>query len=113
MLSLTLHAATVGAVWLIAQGVGAPLGIFQAVIVVPPILLIATVPISIGGWGVRETVMAVAFSFLGLAETDGVIVSVLFGAGAFIVGAVRRPGLDLHRPGSASELTLSGVPRVS
>jgi hypothetical protein len=32
--------------------------------------------------------MAVAFSFLGLAETDGVIVSVLFGAGAFIVGAV-------------------------
>jgi hypothetical protein len=88
MLSLTLHAATVGAVWLIAQGVGAPLGIFQAVIVVPPILLIATVPISIGGWGVRETVMAVAFSFLGLAETDGVIVSVLFGAGAFIVGAV-------------------------
>jgi uncharacterized membrane protein YbhN (UPF0104 family) len=88
MLSLTLHAATVGAVWLIAQGVGAPLGIFQALIVVPPMLLIATVPISIGGWGVRETVMAVAFSFLGLAETDGVIVSVLFGAGAFIVGAL-------------------------
>ncbi|HEX4553220.1 MAG TPA: lysylphosphatidylglycerol synthase transmembrane domain-containing protein [Xanthobacteraceae bacterium] len=87
VLSLTLHAATVGAVWLIAQGVGAPLGIFQALIVVPPILLIATVPISIGGWGVRESAMAVAFSFLGLAETDGVIVSVLLGAGMFIVGA--------------------------
>jgi glycosyltransferase 2 family protein len=87
MLSLTLHAATVGAVWLIAQGVGAPLGVFQALIVVPPTLLIATVPISIGGWGVRETVMAAAFSFLGLAATDGLIVSVLFGAATFIVSA--------------------------
>jgi len=51
-------------------------------------LLIATIPISIGGWGVRETAMAVMFSFLGLAETDGVIVSVLFGAAMFFIGAV-------------------------
>jgi uncharacterized membrane protein YbhN (UPF0104 family) len=88
VLSLTLHAATVGAVWLIAQGIGAPLDVFQALIVVPPTLLITTVPISIGGWGVRETVMVVAFSFLGLAETDGLIVSVLYGAATFLVGAV-------------------------
>jgi uncharacterized membrane protein YbhN (UPF0104 family) len=87
-LSLALHAATVGAVWLIAQGIGAPLGVLQALIVVPPTLLITTVPISIGGWGVRETVMVVAFSFLGLAETDGLIVSVLYGAGMFMVGAI-------------------------
>jgi uncharacterized membrane protein YbhN (UPF0104 family) len=88
VLSLTLHAATVGAVWLIAQGIGAPLDVLQALIVVPPTLLITTVPISIGGWGVRETVMVVAFSFLGLAETDGLIVSVLYGAATFAVAAV-------------------------
>jgi len=88
LLSLALHASTIVAVWLIAQGVGASLGVFQALVVVPPMLLIATIPISIGGWGVRETAMAVMFSFLGLAETDGVIVSVLFGAAMFFIGAV-------------------------
>jgi hypothetical protein len=86
--SLVLHASTIVAVWLIAQGIGAALGVFQALVVVPPMLLIATIPISIGGWGVRETVMAIMFGFLGLAETDGVIVSVLFGAAMFFIGAI-------------------------
>jgi uncharacterized membrane protein YbhN (UPF0104 family) len=86
--SMVLHVATVLAVWLIAQGIGAPLSPFQALVIVPPILLITMVPISIGGWGVRETVMVVAFSSLGLSATDGLIVSVLFGAATFLVSAV-------------------------
>lgn len=45
-------------------------------------------PISIAGWGVREATMMVAFGYAGLAQTDGTIVSLLFGASSFIVGAI-------------------------
>ena len=42
-------------------------------------ILIATIPVSIAGWGVRESAMILAFSYAGLAESDGLIVSILFG----------------------------------
>ena len=45
-------------------------------------------PISIAGWGVREATMMVAFGYAGLAQTDGTVVSLLFGASSFIVGAI-------------------------
>jgi len=54
----------------------------------PPIMLITMMPISIAGWGVREATMMVAFGYAGLAQTDGTVVSILFGAVYFIVGAI-------------------------
>ena len=52
----------------------------------PPVLLIATVPVSIAGWGVRESSMIVAFAYAGLVQSDGLTLSILFGAASFIVG---------------------------
>lgn len=45
-------------------------------------------PISIAGWGVREATMMVAFGYAGLVQADGTMVSLLFCASFFIVGAV-------------------------
>ena len=44
-------------------------------------------PISIAGWGVRETTMGLAFGYAGLLAAEGVQVSLLFGAVYFAVGA--------------------------
>jgi hypothetical protein len=54
----------------------------------PPVLLIATLPISIAGWGVRESSFMYAFAYAGLAQSDGLAISILFGATSFIVGLV-------------------------
>jgi hypothetical protein len=54
----------------------------------PPVLLIATVPVSIAGWGIRESSLMVAFAYAGLAQSDGLAISILFGAASFIVGVV-------------------------
>jgi hypothetical protein len=51
-----------------------------------PVILISVVPISIAGWGVRETAMVAAFAYAGLAQADGLIVSVLFGGGLLVLG---------------------------
>jgi hypothetical protein len=50
-------------------------------------MLITMVPISIAGWGLRETAMGLAFGYAGLMTNEGVNVSLLFGAVSFIVGA--------------------------
>jgi len=55
------------------------------------VLLISSIPVSIAGWGVREGALMLAFSYAGLAQGDGLLVSMLFGGvmlAAGIVGGV-------------------------
>lgn len=86
ILSLVVHTLSVVAAWCAAQSVDAPFQFGQALLLLPPVLLIASVPISIAGWGVRESAFVLAFSYAGLSQADGLIVSVLFGAAFFILG---------------------------
>ena len=53
---------------------------------IPPVVLITMIPISIAGWGVREATMGLAFGYAGLMISEGVNVSLLFGAVYFLVG---------------------------
>ena len=103
-LSVASHLLTVTAVWSAARSVAAPFEFWQALLLVLPVVLVSTVPISIAGWGVREGAMMTAFSYAGLLNSDGLIVSVLYGAGLFAVGAmgglVWILGAD-HRIGTA------------
>ncbi|MCF8478430.1 MAG: flippase-like domain-containing protein [Pseudolabrys sp.] len=84
--SLCIHFLTVLTAWCLGKAAHAPFDLLQALVVIPPVILISTIPISIAGWGVRETALALAFSYIGLSQTDGVIVSLLLGATMVAVG---------------------------
>lgn len=84
--SLFIHFATVFAAWCAAQSVGAQLTLLNALFLVLPVILITVVPISIAGWGVRESAMVAAFSYAGLPQADGLIVSLLFGMSYLLLG---------------------------
>ncbi len=86
--SLLNHFMSVTAAWCLAKSVAAPLDWSQALLLVLPVLLIASIPLSIAGWGTRETAMVLAFSYAGLPESDGLIVSVLLGLTTFVAGLV-------------------------
>ncbi len=88
VLSLAIHFASVTTIWAAAQAISAPLTFVAALSIVPPVILISTVPISIAGWGVRESAMIAAFAYAGLAQSDGLLVSLIFGAANFAVGAL-------------------------
>ena len=79
---------SVTAAWSTAKALAVPLDLANALFLVPPIILISMIPISIAGWGVRENAMVVAFAYAGLPESDGLVVSLLFGAAFFVVGAI-------------------------
>jgi uncharacterized membrane protein YbhN (UPF0104 family) len=87
-LSIVIHLLTIAAVLCAARAVAAPLEFGQALLLVPPVILVATIPISIAGWGLREGAMMTVFAYAGLLQADGLIVSILFGASLFAIGAV-------------------------
>ena len=86
--SLLIHVISVSAAWCLAQAIAAPLEWTQALLLVLPVLLISTIPLSIAGWGTRESAMVLAFGYAGLLESNGLVVSMLFGIAAFAAGLV-------------------------
>jgi uncharacterized protein (TIRG00374 family) len=87
-LSFVIHLFTALAAWCAARAVSADLPLIYSIFLVLPVILIAVVPISIAGWGVREGAMVAAFGYAGLPPSDGLLVSLLFGAGYLVVGAL-------------------------
>jgi hypothetical protein len=88
ILSLSIHVLAVVIAWCAVRSIAAPANFEQVFMLIPPIMLITMLPISIAGWGVREATMMVAFGYVGLMQMDGTVVSILFGAVTFIVGAL-------------------------
>lgn len=88
VLSLLIHVLAVVIAWCAVRSIAAPANFEQLFMLIPPIMLITMLPISIAGWGVREASMMVAFGYAGLVQTDGTVVSLLFGATSFAVGAI-------------------------
>jgi uncharacterized membrane protein YbhN (UPF0104 family) len=90
-LSFVIHLFTALAAWCAARAVSADLPLIYSIFLVLPVILIAVVPISIAGWGVRESAMVAAFGYAGFPPSDGLLVSLLFGAGYLVVGALGGP----------------------
>ena len=87
VLSGLVHVLAVVIAWCVVQSIAAPVLFSQVFQLVPPVMLITMLPISIAGWGVREATMGLAFGYAGLMASEGVNVSLLFGAVSFFVGA--------------------------
>jgi uncharacterized membrane protein YbhN (UPF0104 family) len=104
-LSIVIHALLIAAAWFVAKSVAVPFDALHAIFVIPPVMLIAALPISIAGWGVRESAMVMAFTYSGLQQADGLLVSALLGFVLFVIGivgglvwVVGLPGLSPLRP---------------
>jgi uncharacterized membrane protein YbhN (UPF0104 family) len=91
-LSLVIHCGVSFVVWMLAQSVGADVALYECVILVPAVMLLAMLPVSVAGWGVREGAMVVALGLIGVSRTDALATSVLFG---FATAGSGLPGLVL------------------
>ncbi|HSV29323.1 MAG TPA: lysylphosphatidylglycerol synthase transmembrane domain-containing protein [Candidatus Omnitrophota bacterium] len=83
------HANLSMAVYLLAIGLNLDIHALDCLVLVPPVILAMTLPISIAGWGVRETAMVTAFGFVGLAPEAALVLSVVFGV---VTMATALPG---------------------
>jgi uncharacterized membrane protein YbhN (UPF0104 family) len=53
--------------------------LLDCIVLIPPVILVTTIPISIAGWGLREGAMVAVFAFVGVARGDAFVLSILFG----------------------------------
>jgi len=66
-------------VWALARGLDMPVSALDCLVLVPPVFLLTTLPISVAGWGVREAAMVSAFGFIGIAQSSSLVLSIVFG----------------------------------
>lgn len=58
----------------------------DCMILIPPVLLVMTLPISIAGWGVREQAMVTAFGLIGVPGDGALALSIMFGLSGLLIG---------------------------
>ena len=88
LVSFAMHGSNLVLTAALANQLGADISLLDVLLVVPTIILIASLPISIGGWGVREAALAVGFSAW----------AARVGGGGNLAGhRARRPGVRASR----------------
>ncbi len=78
-LALLVALSTVGIVAGLAAILNAPLTLFQAVVLIPPIIAATMLPLSFGGWGTREVAMVAGLGIAGVAPATALAMSFLLG----------------------------------
>jgi len=83
------HANLALAIMVLARGLDIDVTWIECLVLMPLVLLVTTVPVSIGGWGVREGAMVFAFGLIGVSEHSAFALSFLFG---LLIVVVSIPG---------------------
>ena len=86
---MVILACNLGAFTLCAAATGTVLPPLAVISVVPLVLTAMVLPVSVGGWGVREGAAAALWPVLGASAEAGVAASVAFG---LVILAASLPG---------------------
>jgi hypothetical protein len=97
LLSLAIHLMAVVLIYALAHAMATQISFFQCLVIVPPAMLISAMPVSLGGWGVREGALAAGFALVGSSSEAGVATSILFGLATPLVGIVTELAAPLAR----------------
>jgi uncharacterized membrane protein YbhN (UPF0104 family) len=85
---LTMHLLSVGLIWSLGRMFGADLGLMNCLRIVPAALLISALPVSVGGWGLREGAIVGGFTLIGADAAGAGAASVGFGIAVILAGAI-------------------------
>lgn len=85
MWSVLGHVNIAFAVYMLAVGLKLDISAFNSIVLMPPVLLVMTIPVSIGAWGVRENAMVVAFGLIGVSAEAATVLGVLLGLVGLVV----------------------------
>jgi uncharacterized protein (TIRG00374 family) len=99
-LSALIQLCNVLALFVLARAVGVSLDFLTTAAVALPALLIASMPIAIAGWGVREGALIVGYGLFGVAPAAALAASIAFGLAMLITSL---PGVLFIRFGKQKQ----------
>jgi uncharacterized membrane protein YbhN (UPF0104 family) len=91
VIAVLLAASNVLTIWSFlccASALGVSVSTWDGTIVLQGIVLASLIPVSIGGWGLREGAAVRLFGALGIQESQAVAVAVVFGLVLTVVGLI-------------------------
>jgi glycosyltransferase 2 family protein len=77
--SVPVHALSIVAVWALGHALGLSLSVYDSAVLFTVMVGVAIVPISIGGWGLRELAVVSLLGAHGLAPEQALLFSLCFG----------------------------------
>ena len=83
-LSLVMHCANLLLTGIVANHMGANVSLTDVLLVVPTVTIVSSLPISVGGWGVREAGFAIGFAALGQPASAAVAASIVIGIASLV-----------------------------
>ena len=86
LLLVCSNVASIASFFFCARALGVHMAAWEAAIVVQGMVLVSVLPISVGGWGLRESAAVVLFAPLGVDAAHSMAVSVLFGLVLTVLG---------------------------
>lgn len=99
LLGLAVQLLSVAGIYLLFRGMGISVFAANCLLFIPFVMLIAMLPLSFAGWGLREGAMVVAFGLVGVAGDTTLAVSIAFG---LILLITSLPGLLLWLSGGGA-----------
>jgi uncharacterized protein (TIRG00374 family) len=106
--SLINQLALGGIVFLIGARLDPGLRLIDALLLFPPAMLLSMLPISLGGWGIREGSMVLFLGAAGVSSTAALAISLSFGIAMILAGAIGgimwlvQPRASTHPPAMAA-----------
>lgn len=88
LLSVAIHGLSFLALYLLLVDLESGISLAHGFAVLPSIMLLAMMPVSIAGWGLREGAMVVGLSYFSIQPASALVASVVFGIILLMVGGV-------------------------
>ncbi|GAB2176171.1 lysylphosphatidylglycerol synthase transmembrane domain-containing protein [Dongia sp. agr-C8] len=85
---LLVHVASVAILWTAIRMLNGSVGFWPCLLIAPAAILIASIPISLGGWGLREGALVAGFTLVGVSPDVVVAASVLYGVSGIASGVI-------------------------
>lgn len=113
VLGLGLAGSAVGllAAWVLTHALGMGLGVAQVMALTGAAVIIAVLPISLGGWGVREASMVGLFALVGVPTETAIALSLLWGLLPVVISAPVALYWALSHPRQRPRAGMEAEPR--
>ena len=78
-LAIAAQIALGAATYAMAASIGINVSAIDCIVLMQPVALVANLPISVGGWGVRETAVVLLFGLVGVPSSAALVLSLQLG----------------------------------
>jgi uncharacterized protein (TIRG00374 family) len=85
-LSTVIQVLIVFVVYCFAKGINAELSIANGLVLIPMIMLVSMIPLSLAGWGLRESAMVIGLGLVGISAVEATAISVSVGLAQIVIG---------------------------